>query len=76
MTRKGTEPTPEDRGNIASMQSPWLDLGKLGGLAWTGGETMANWNNCPELESVPGRVGGNRVFKGPGCRCMPCSKTW
>ena len=25
---------------------------------------MVDWNNCPEVESVPGRVSGNWVFKG------------
>lgn len=25
---------------------------------------MADWNNCPVVESVPGRVSGNWVFKG------------
>ncbi len=28
------------------------------------GEPMVDWNNCPEVESVPGRVSGNWVFKG------------
>ena len=25
---------------------------------------MANWETCPAVESVPGRVSGNWVFKG------------
>ena len=25
---------------------------------------MINWSNCPEVESVPGRVSGNWVFRG------------
>ena len=25
---------------------------------------MANWESCPAVESVPGRVSGNWVFKG------------
>ena len=25
---------------------------------------MVDWNKCPEVESVPNRVSGNRVFRG------------
>ena len=25
---------------------------------------MINWSNCPEVESVPGKVSGNWVFRG------------
>ena len=25
---------------------------------------MVNWSNCPEVESVPGKVSGNWVFRG------------
>ena len=25
---------------------------------------MFNWNDCPEVESVPGKVSGNWVFRG------------
>ena len=25
---------------------------------------MTDWNKCPEVESVPDRVGGNWVFRG------------
>ena len=24
---------------------------------------MVNWSNCPEVESVPGKVSGNWVFR-------------
>ena len=27
---------------------------------------MINWSNCPEVESVPGKVSGNWVFRGKG----------
>ena len=25
---------------------------------------MVDWNNCPQVESVPGKVSGNWVFRG------------
>ena len=67
---------PEDRGNNAVMQSSRLDWGKRNGLAWTEGDPIGDWNNCPEVESIPGKHGGDWLLSEPCCRCIPSLRTW
>ena len=55
---------PEDRGNIAVVQLSRMDWGKRNGLAWTEGDPIGDWNNCPEVESIPGKHSGDWLFNG------------
>ena len=61
-------------GTSRSSASTWSTDGRApqrwgsapGGSSQPGseGEDMVDWNKCPQVESVPGKVSGNWVFKG------------
>jgi uncharacterized protein (DUF433 family) len=47
---------------ITDVSAGKMDVGQP--AAGTGDARMVNWSNCPEVESVPGKVSGNWVFRG------------